>query len=202
MHEKSQELLNRAVADELAAVHQYLDFHFHCDDQGYVLLATLVKQTRIQDMRHIEQLSERILFLGGDVAMKVSHEVQQIRDVRKMLETARKMEEDSAKDYNRAAIECTNNADSASRQIFEGLVSDEERHFDQFDNEITAMEKFGDNYLALQSIERSKNRAAGQERDSRRQADVRQRGSPNAAAAQIAYLREESPAPVHAKNGS
>ena len=35
MHEKSVELLNRAVADELSAVHQYMYFHFHCDDQGY-----------------------------------------------------------------------------------------------------------------------------------------------------------------------
>ena len=33
--EKSIELLNAAVGDELAAVHQYLYFHFHLDDQGY-----------------------------------------------------------------------------------------------------------------------------------------------------------------------
>ena len=41
MHEKSVELLNRALADELSAVHQYMYFHFHCDDQGYDLLAAL-----------------------------------------------------------------------------------------------------------------------------------------------------------------
>ena len=38
---------------------------------------------------------------------------------------------------------------------------DEERHFDQYDEEIDNLAKFGDNYLALQSIERSKTRAAG-----------------------------------------
>ena len=37
MYEKSIELLNRAVADELSAVHQYMYFHFHCDDQGMLL---------------------------------------------------------------------------------------------------------------------------------------------------------------------
>jgi bacterioferritin len=33
---------------------------------------------------------------------------------------------------------------------------DEERHFDQFDTEMDNLDRFGDNYLALQSIERSK----------------------------------------------
>ena len=41
MHEKSIELLNGVVADELSAIHQYMYFHFHCDDQGYDLLAGL-----------------------------------------------------------------------------------------------------------------------------------------------------------------
>ena len=63
--------------------------------------------------------------------------------------------------YNKFAIECSNNADSASKKLFEDLVMDEERHYDQYDNELDAMEKFGDRYLALQSIERSKGRAAG-----------------------------------------
>lgn len=162
MHEKSQVLLNKAVGDELAAVHQYMYFHFQCDDQGYDLLANLFKKTAIEEMLHIEQLAERILFLGGDVELVATHEVQKIHDVKEMLTVARKLEEESALDYNRSANECSANADSATKQLFERLVTDEERHFDQYDNEIDAMQKFGDNYLALQSIERSKNRAAGQ----------------------------------------
>ena len=59
MHEKSIDLLNRAIADELTAVHQYMYFHFHCDDQGYDLLAGLFKQTAIEEMLHIERLAER-----------------------------------------------------------------------------------------------------------------------------------------------
>ncbi len=161
MHEKSQVLLNKAVADELSAVHQYMYFHFHCDDQGYDLLAGLFKKTAIEEMLHIEALSDRILFLGGDIEMKASTEVEKIHDVRKMLDKAKAMEQGSAMDYNKFANECSANADSATKKIFEQLVLDEERHYDQYDNEIDAMKKFGDNYLALQSIERSKNRAAG-----------------------------------------
>ena len=155
-HEKSIDLLNKAVADELLAIHQYMYFHFHCDDQGYDLLANLFKNTAIQEMGHVEVLSERILFLNGDVEMKIVGKVQKIQDPKEMLKCAAKMEDDSAKEYNIWANECAANADSASKKIFEDLVLDEERHFDQFDVEMENMAKYGENYLALQSIERSK----------------------------------------------
>ena len=155
-HTKSIELLNKAVADELLAIHQYMYFHFHCDDQGYDLLASLFKNTAIQEMGHVEILSERILFLNGDVDMKVVGAVKKIKDPKEMVKCAAQMEDDSAKEYNEWANICSANADSASKKIFEDLVLEEERHFDQFDVEMENMEKYGENYLALQSIERSK----------------------------------------------
>jgi bacterioferritin len=161
MYEKSIELLNRAVADEIIAVHQYMYFHFHCDDQGYDLLAALFKKTAIEEMGHVEALAERVLFLKGDVEMKASGEVQQVHDVDQMLKIARQMEEDSAKEYNLWANECSANADAVSKKLFEDLVADEERHYDQYDIEMDNIAKFGDRYLALQSIERSKNLAEG-----------------------------------------
>lgn len=161
MHEKSIDLLNKAIADELAAVHQYMYFHFHCDDQAYDLLAGLFKRTAIQEMNHVERCAERILFLGGEVEMDPPLEVKKIQDVKEMLGLARKMEEESAKEYNIWANECAQNADSATKQIFEGLVMEEEMHFDQYDTEMRNIEKFGERYLALQSIERSKGMSAG-----------------------------------------
>lgn len=161
MKEKSIELLNKAVADELTAVHQYMYFHFHCDDQGYELLAGLFKKTAIEEMQHVEKLAERIIFLKGDVEMGTSGDVKTVKEVKEMLSMAADMETNSAEDYNRWALECSQNADSVSKSLFESLVSDEEGHFDQYDEEIDNLAKFGDNYLALQSIERSKNRASG-----------------------------------------
>jgi len=158
--EKSIELLNKAVTDELSAVHQYMYFHFHCDDQGYDLLANLFKRTAIAEMMHIELLAERILFLKGEVEMVASHPVKKIHKVKEMLDLAAKMETESANDYNQWANVCSQNADSVSKKLFEQLVEDEERHFDQYDVEMENLKKFGDNYLALQSIERSKNIAS------------------------------------------
>jgi bacterioferritin len=157
MKEKSIELLNKALGDELAAVHQYMYFHFLCDDQGYDLLAGLFKKTAIDEMMHIENLADRILFLKGDVEMRAAMEVKKIHEVKKMLMHAKQMEEESARDYNLWANECSANADAVSKKIFEALVADEERHYNQYDDELENMNRFGDNYLALQSIERSKN---------------------------------------------
>ena len=112
-------------------------------------------------MLHVERAAERILFLDGEVEMKAAEEVQKIHDVRKMLERAAAMEQQSAHDYNVWANECGQNADSATKRIFEDLVSDEERHFDQYTTEMESMDKFGERYLALQSIERSKSIMAG-----------------------------------------
>ena len=156
MHEKSIELLNKAVADELSAVHQYMYFHFHCDDQGLDLLANLFKRTAIEEMLHIERLAERILFLKGEVEMAASEPAQKLHKVKQMLEVASKMETESALAHNKWANECSANADSMSKKLFEELVMDEERHFDQYDTEMDHLNDYGDNYLALQSIERSK----------------------------------------------
>lgn len=161
MKEKSIELLNAAIADELKAVHQYMYFHFHCDDQGYDLLASLFKRTAIEEMQHIEMLAERILFLKGEVEMVASEDVKKIHDMKEMLDLATKLEESSANDYNKWANECSRNADSVSKKLFESLVEDEERHLDQYDDEMDNLKKFGDNYLALQSIERSKSVGSG-----------------------------------------
>jgi bacterioferritin len=159
MYEKSIELLNKAVADELSAVHQYMYFHFHCEDQGFELLTGLFIRTAIEEMKHIELLAERIIFLGGDVELTASTEVKKIQDVAKMLEMGIKMEQGSVRDYNLWANECSANADSGSKKVFESLVDDEERHYDQYDNEKNNLERFGDRYLALQSIEMSKSAA-------------------------------------------
>ncbi len=160
-HAKSIELLNKAAADELQAVHQYMYFHFHCDDQGFDLLAGLFKRTAVEEMIHVEKLAERILFLKGDVKMELAGPVTQTTDVKEMLKIAARMEDESAADYNKWANEAGANNDAISKQLFESLVADEERHYDQYDMEMDNMKKYGDNYLALQSIERSRTRSGG-----------------------------------------
>jgi bacterioferritin len=149
---KSIELLNQAVADELQAVHQYMYFHFHLDDQGLGPMSMLFKRTAIEEMMHVERLAERILFLKGEVKMAAAGPVETLTEPAAMLKKAMAMETGSIEDYNRAALTCGANADAVTKQLFESLTGDEERHFDQWDKEVDKIAKFGPSYLALQSF--------------------------------------------------
>ncbi len=159
---KSVELLNTAVADELAAVHQYMYFHFHLDDQGFGPLALLFKRTAIEEMMHIERLAERILFLKGDVLLAPSGPVETITDPEKILAKAAAMESGSVSDYNAAAKACADAADAQSKQLFESLIADEERHQDQYEKQMDNIRRFGPSYLALQAMGASGEPPAGQ----------------------------------------
>jgi len=145
-------LLNKAVADELCAIHQYIYFHVHLDDQGFRPLAALFKKTAIREMGHVEQLAERILFLGGDVEMTAAAATLKIIEPVEMLAKAAAMEQESAHFYNDAATQCGANADATTKQLFEGLVRDEESHYDEFQRQMEHIKRFGPAYLALQSV--------------------------------------------------
>jgi bacterioferritin len=149
---KSIHLLNQAVADELQAVHQYMYFHFHLDDQGFKPLSQLFKRIAIQEMGHLEVLADRILFLKGDVEMVAAGPVEKILEPEAILVKVMAMEEDGVKTYNQAAQECAANADAATKQLFERLVGDEEGHFDQYEKQHDNIKRFGLSYLALQSF--------------------------------------------------
>jgi bacterioferritin len=148
---KSIHLLNAAIADELQAVHQYMYFHFHLDDQGFKPLSGLFKKIAIQEMGHVELLAERVLFLKGEVEMIAAGPVEKIVEPEAVLVKAMKMEEEGIRTYNKAAIECGANADSGSKQLFEQLVKDEEGHFDRYEKQHDNIKRFGLSYLALQS---------------------------------------------------
>jgi bacterioferritin len=128
-------------------------FHFHLDDQGFKPLSLLFKRIAIQEMGHVELLAERILFLKGDVEMVSAGPVEKIVDPEAILVKGMAMEEDGVESYNQAALECAANADSVSKQVFEGLVRDEEGHFDQYEKQLDNVKRFGLSYLALQSFD-------------------------------------------------
>jgi len=150
--QKSIDLLNKGVADELQAVHQYMYWHFHLDNQGFGPLSAMLRLVAIQEMGHIEQLAERILFLRGDVDMVPAGPVERVLEPEAILKRAAEMEHEAVGVYNAFAIQCSQNADAVSKQMFEALVGDEERHFDEFDKQLDNIKRFGLSYLALQSF--------------------------------------------------
>jgi len=151
---KSIELLNKGVADELQAVHQYMYWHFHLDDQGFAPLSSMFRRIAIQEMVHVERLAERILFLKGDVLMVPAGPVEKSTEAKERLLKAAAMEQEAGGVYNQFALQAGQNADAVTKQVFESLVNDEESHYDQFDKQLENIKRFGLNYLALQSFEK------------------------------------------------
>ncbi|HOK97146.1 MAG TPA: ferritin-like domain-containing protein, partial [Anaerohalosphaeraceae bacterium] len=58
--QKVIEVLNKARAMELHAIHQYMNQHYNLDDMDYGELAANLKLIAIDEMRHAEMLAERI----------------------------------------------------------------------------------------------------------------------------------------------
>jgi bacterioferritin len=130
-------------------------WHFHLDDQGFAPLAAMFKRIAIMEMGHVERFAERILFLKGDVEMVSAGPVEKITDPQKILARAAAMEHEAVGTYNQFALQSSENADAATKQVFEALVNDEEGHFDEFDKQLDNIKRFGPNYLALQSFNKA-----------------------------------------------
>ena len=158
---KSVEVLNKAVQEELFATHQYMYFHFHCEDMGYKPLADLFHRISIREMIHVEKFAERILFLKGDVDMKVPRSITYTQDVAEMLKISANLEHETVEMYNRFAAECAAEGDNASKKMFEEILAEEEDHEDIIDTEKDNHGQLGDTFLALQAIENSKEKAEG-----------------------------------------
>ena len=75
------DVLNKARAMELFAIHQYMNQHYNLDDMDYGDLAAKVKLISIDEMRHAEMFAERIKELGGEPTTDVDGKVTKAQKV-------------------------------------------------------------------------------------------------------------------------
>lgn len=154
---KSIERLNEAVKMEIATSLQYMYFHVHFEDAGYEYLAKLMKQTSIAEMRHIEELSERIMYLEGDVDMNPLEPTQPITKPVEALTFAMNVEQSTIDRYNEWSRLCSAEDDAITHKMFQTLAEQEEEHLDIFRTELQNLKDYGEQqYLSLQSIAHSK----------------------------------------------
>ena len=110
----------------------------------------------------IERLADRILWRKGDVIMKSYDSIVDVdkvdgkmeSDIQKVLQIDEEMESKTVDLYNDFASKWGAAGDSNSKRLFEKLIEIEEQHEDTFDIEGDNFKKFGDTYLALQTIQR------------------------------------------------
>jgi bacterioferritin len=150
-NQKVIEQLNAALSSELSAIVQYMVQAETCQNWGYTRLGDLTKKRAIEEMRHAEHLIERIIFLDGTPNVNVPLTPRIGANVKEHLEIDLKDEHDAVVQYNNAVTVCEQSGDSGSRDLFEHMIQDEERHADFLEAQLHSIEEMGiANYLAQQ----------------------------------------------------
>ena len=155
-YQVSIDLLNDAVGKEIATSLQYMYFHTHFEDDRYQYLSKIMREISSAEMRHIEEFSDRILFLQGDVDMNASFRTRQVTDVKEMLRMAMQLEQSTIDSYNEASRIASENKDAVTHKMFQDIIVEEEQHLDTFRTELQNLIDYGEEYLALQSAAGSK----------------------------------------------
>ena len=143
--------LNAALSAELTAIAQYMVQAEMCDSWGYQRLGGLTKARAIEEMHHAEGLIERIIFLDGTPAINIPLTPKVGATVQQQLETDYADEEDAVRQYNDAAKLCREVGDAGSKDLFEKMIGDEERHADFLEQQLHSIKEMGIGaYLAQQ----------------------------------------------------
>jgi bacterioferritin len=142
------DVLNKARAMELQAIHQYMNQHYNLDDMDYGEMAAKVKLIAIDEMRHAEMFAERIKELGGEPTTEPAGKVEKAQKVESIFPFDSELEDDAVTAYNQFLLVCRENGDSTSMKLFEAIIDEEQVHFNYFDSVSGHIEKLGQAYLA------------------------------------------------------
>lgn len=147
--------LSDMLREELAAINQYILHAEMCENWGYHRLSRRTKMQSIGEMKHAEQLIERILFLEGLPKMDEMAKITIGKNVRQQLENDLALEKSAVAAYNKAVEICRKAADNASADFLKEILKDEEEHVDELETELGLIEQLGlQNYLAQQLEEK------------------------------------------------
>ena len=137
------EQLNAALSAELTAIVQYMVQAETCESWGYGRLAGLTKARAIEEMHHAERLIERIIFLDGTPSVDVPLTPRVGTTVEQQLATDYADEEGAVRQYNDAAKLCRDVGDAGSKELFERMIKDEERHADFLEQQLHSIKEMG-----------------------------------------------------------
>jgi bacterioferritin len=146
--------LNKLLREELTAVNQYMVHAEMCDNWGYGKLHHEIQKRAVDEMKHAERLINRILFLEGLPTVSKLDPINIGKDVKGILENDLSAENAAVVSYNAAIVQSLETRDSGTRDLFEEILKDEERHLDRLEAERDQVAQIGiQNYLAQQTGE-------------------------------------------------
>ena len=143
--------LNAVLANELTAINQYFLHAEMCENWHYSKLGGYIKKQSIDEMKHAEALIERLLFLDATPNMTELTKLTVGQNVKEQLESDLKLEVEAVAMYNRSIQIAREEADNASRELFERLLKDEEEHVDWLEAQLHQIREVGyERYLSQQ----------------------------------------------------
>ena len=135
--------LNKALAQELAAVNQYWLHYRILDNWGYKGFAKTWREESIEEMRHADRLVARILFLDGQPNMQSLDQLRIGKSIKEIIDCDLAAEMGARELYLEAAQYCATVVDRVSKNLFEELIADEEKHIDFLEAQLTLIEQLG-----------------------------------------------------------
>lgn len=145
------EFLNVVLRNELTAINQYFLHSRMFKDWGLTSLADYEKHESIDEMKHADQLIERILFLEGLPNMQDMGKLMIGEHTQEMLNSDLRLEMEALPALRDAIAYCESVKDYVSRDLFDQILSSEEEHVDWLETQLQLIDKVGiENYLQSQ----------------------------------------------------
>ena len=142
------EYLNKALYNELTAINQYFLHAKMLKNWGFKELAEHEYKESIDEMKHADKLSERILFLDGLPNFQALGKLRIGETPREILECDLALEQEALPPLREAIAYCESVADYVSRQLFAAILDSEEEHIDWLETQLSVIDRIGEpNYL-------------------------------------------------------
>jgi len=142
------EYLNKALYNELTAINQYFLHAKMLKNWGFKELAEHEYKESIDEMKHADKLSERILFLDGLPNFQALGKLRIGETPREILECDLALEQEALPPLRDAIKYCESVADYVSRKLFADILDSEEEHIDWLETQLSVIDRIGEpNYL-------------------------------------------------------
>ena len=143
------EVLADLLSAELTAINQYFVHAEMCENWGYDYLHEVTRSRAIAEMKHAEEIIDRILYFEGAPNVSRYYAIHIGDTVSKMLANDLAAEKDAVERYNRGVAVAREAGDNGTRELLEDILEDEEEHANTLEAHLTQIQQMGlENYLA------------------------------------------------------